>query len=62
MDWTIVRPASLTNGRATGLVRVLTNLDGVTAGRVSRADVAGFIVEHLATDDFRKTAVVLLTN
>ena len=60
-DWTIVRPGPLTNGSATGLVRALTDLDGVTAGRVSRADVAGFIVEHLATDDFRKTSV-LLTN
>ena len=58
-DWTIVRPGALTNGSATGLVRALTNLDGVTAGRVSRADVAGFIVEHLATDEFRKTAVLL---
>lgn len=59
VDWTIVRPGALTNGPATGLVRALTNLEGVTAGKVSRADVAGFIVEHLATGDFRKTAVLL---
>ena len=61
VDWTIVRPGALTNGAATGLVRALTNLDDITAAKVSRADVAGFIVEHLASDEFRKTAV-LITN
>lgn len=61
VDWTIVRPGTLTNGPATGLTRALTNLKGVRAGRVSRADVAAFIVEHLATNEYRKTAV-LLTN
>ncbi len=59
VDWTIVRPGTLTNGPATGLARALTDLTGVRAGRVSRADVAAFIVEHLATDEFRKTAVLL---
>jgi putative NADH-flavin reductase len=59
VDWTIVRPGRLTNAPATGLVRALTDLKGVTAGKVSRADVAGFIVEHLETSEFRKTAVLL---
>jgi uncharacterized protein YbjT (DUF2867 family) len=59
VDWTIVRPGTLTNGPATGLARVLTDLEGVTAGRVSRADVAAFIVENLQTDDFRRTTVLL---
>jgi putative NADH-flavin reductase len=58
VDWTIVRPGSLTNGPATGLARALTDLQGVTAGRVSRADVAEFIVLHLETGDFRRTAVL----
>jgi len=61
LDWTIVRPGALTNGPATGLARALTDLTGVTAGKVSRADVAAFIVEHLQTGEFRRTAV-LLTN
>lgn len=59
VDWTIVRPGALTNGPATGLTRALTELQGVRAGRVSRADVAAFIVEHLDTDEYRKTAVLL---
>jgi len=61
LDWTIVRPGALTNGPATGLARALTDLSGVTAGKVSRADVAAFIVENLETGEFRRTAV-LLTN
>jgi uncharacterized protein YbjT (DUF2867 family) len=60
VDWTILRPGRLTNGRATGIPRALTNLDGVKGGSVARADVAGFIVEHLATDEFRKTIVSLM--
>jgi uncharacterized protein YbjT (DUF2867 family) len=59
VDWTIVRPGTLTNGPATGLARALTYLEGVTAGKVSRADVAAFIVKNLQTDDFRRTAVLL---
>ena len=56
-----MRPGTLTSGPATGLVRVLTDLQGVTAGKVSRADVAAFIVENLETGEYRRTAV-LLTN
>ena len=59
VDWTIVRPGMLTNAPATGLVRALTDLEGVTVGKVSRADVAGFIVDHLRTGEYRKTAVLL---
>jgi putative NADH-flavin reductase len=59
VDWTIVRPGILTNGTPTGLTRALTDLEGVTAGRVSRSDVAGFIVENLEGGDFRRTAVLL---
>jgi uncharacterized protein YbjT (DUF2867 family) len=59
VDWTIVRPGRLTNGPATGLVRALTNLAGVTAGKVSRKDVAAFIIENLDTPDYRGEAVLL---
>jgi putative NADH-flavin reductase len=46
-EWTIVRPGFLTNGPLTGDYRVLTELQGVTAGRISRADVAHFILQEL---------------
>ena len=46
-DWLIVRPGFLTNGPKKGKYRVLTDLNGVTAGRISRADVADFILNQL---------------
>lgn len=48
LDWTIVRPGFLTNGPATGEYRALTDLAGVSAGAISRADVAHFILQELA--------------
>jgi putative NADH-flavin reductase len=47
LDWTIVRPGTLTNGIRTGRVRALTDLRGITVGKVSRADVAWFILDRL---------------
>jgi len=46
LDWTIVRPAILTNGRATGRYKVLTAPESWHNGFVSRADVAEFLVER----------------
>jgi putative NADH-flavin reductase len=46
-DWTIVRPGFLTNGPLTGNYRVITDLTGITAGRISRADVAHFVLGEL---------------
>jgi putative NADH-flavin reductase len=47
-DWTIVRPGFLTNGSLTGNYRVITDLRGVTASKISRADVAHFILLELS--------------
>ncbi len=41
IHWTIVRPGMLTNGPRTGRFRALTDLTGITVGKISRADVAG---------------------
>ncbi len=46
LDWIIVRPGFLTNGSLTGKYRVLTDLAGVTSGKISRADVAHFLVSQ----------------
>lgn len=43
LEWTIVRPATLTNGTARGRYRVVTDLAGVTLRSISRADVAEFL-------------------
>jgi putative NADH-flavin reductase len=58
-DWTIVRPGFLTNGPLTGRYRVLTDLRGITAGRISRADVAHFMLTELATNRYLKQTPLL---
>ena len=47
IDWLIVRPAGLTNGKHTGTYRVINDLTGVTARRISRLDVADFILSQI---------------
>lgn len=51
LDWTIVRPGGLTDGPLTGSYR--SGLDkSIKATRVSRADVADFIVRELAEGQY----------
>jgi putative NADH-flavin reductase len=58
-DWLIVRPAFLTNGPRRGRYRVLTELEGVTAGKISRADVAEFMLNQLeGMTYFRQTPLL----
>lgn len=52
LDWVIVRPGILTNDPAKGNYRVLTDLTGVTAGKISRADVADFVLQQLTDDRY----------
>lgn len=47
LDWTIVRPGGLTDGPATGAYTVATD-SSITAGQVSRADVAAFVLQQVA--------------
>lgn len=58
-DWTIVRPAFLTNGPLTKKYQVITDLSGVTAGKISRADVAHFILEELVANRYLGKAPLL---
>jgi putative NADH-flavin reductase len=48
-DWIIVRPGFLTDGPLTQRYRVLTDLTGVTAGKISQADVAHFMLENIVS-------------
>jgi uncharacterized protein YbjT (DUF2867 family) len=59
VDWTIVRPAALTHGEATGLYQTLTEPPAGRAKRIARADVADFIVDQLDAPDYvRRTVFV----
>ncbi|MGH9697727.1 MAG: NAD(P)-dependent oxidoreductase [Bryobacteraceae bacterium] len=61
LEWTIVRPGLLTNSLATGQYRVLTAPNDWRFGRVSRADVADFLVRQI-DDRALIGATPLLTN
>lgn len=50
--WIIVRPGFLTNGPRTGHYRVLTNLQGIRGGKISRADVADFMLSQAKSPQF----------
>lgn len=52
LDWTMVMPPMLTNGRPTGTYRV--DGDALPAGssRISRADVADFMVQQLTSREW----------
>jgi putative NADH-flavin reductase len=52
LDWNAVRPVILTNGPYTGRYRVVA--EGIPQGgyRVSRADVADFMIRQLTSDEF----------
>jgi uncharacterized protein YbjT (DUF2867 family) len=59
IEWLIVRPGFLTNDPRTGKYRAIENLSGVTAGKISRLDVADFILKQLiAPTYFGKTPLL----
>jgi len=58
-DWTIVRPGFLTNGPLTGHYRVITDLTGIKAGKISRADVAHFMLGELSENRYLGRAPLL---
>jgi putative NADH-flavin reductase len=59
VDWTIVRPGRLTDERAEHHYWVVGNVDRVTGGSISRADVAHFIVAAIESGQDARAAVML---
>ena len=59
LDWTLVYPTWLTNGPRTGKYRVGEQLVMQGMAKISRADVADFMLAQLSTDQWiRRTAVI----
>ncbi|TKV76162.1 SDR family oxidoreductase [Rhizobium sp. AU243] len=50
--WIIVRPGFLTNGPRTGFYRALIDLQDIHGGRISRLDVADFILSEAKSPQF----------
>ncbi|MDX2176497.1 MAG: SDR family oxidoreductase [Candidatus Sumerlaeia bacterium] len=59
LDWTIVRPAELTNGPALGNVRTITDYQREPASTISRSDVARFLVTCCASAALPKQCYVI---
>lgn len=53
LDWTIIRPGNLTNGHLTGVYRHgFAATDKATKLKISRADVADFMLKQLMDDTY----------
>ena len=59
LEWTIVRPAMLTNGPATGKFREIIDISGVTAKKISRSDVAAYVLRAVAAPQTVGTTVLI---
>jgi len=57
LEWVIVRPALLTDGPRTGAYRIATAEEDLPGGKVSRADMAAFVVRQLTEDRYVGQAV-----
>lgn len=62
LDWVILRPAILTDDPAQGNVRVFAAATGETAHKMSRADLAAFMLAQLATDAHLQQTVTIATS
>jgi len=59
IEWIIVRPGFLTNGKLTKDYKVFIDLKRVTAGKISRKDVAHFIINQFESNEYiRKTPLL----
>lgn len=62
LDWTVVRPAVLTDDEPIGAVRVVEPISGEKARKISRADLASFIVAQLTDAAHVGRAVTVATS
>jgi putative NADH-flavin reductase len=62
LNWTVVRPGILTNGKRTGQVRAMTTPDTYRPGSISRADVAVFILDCLEQRSFVHQTPLILSS
>jgi putative NADH-flavin reductase len=57
VEWVLVRPPILSDSDATGSVRIVP--PGETAHKITRADLAQFLVDQLTSDKFLRQAVTV---
>jgi putative NADH-flavin reductase len=59
LDWVIVRPAMFREGTPSGEFEAVTDVRGVTLTRVSRAEVAAFLLDQLTDGRYLRKAVFI---
>jgi len=59
LDWIILRPAILTDDAATGNVRVFASETGEKAHKITRADLAAFMLAQLSGDQYLHKSVTI---
>lgn len=59
VDWTIVRPAGLTDEPPTGQYHATVNPDEIRTGSISCADVAAFFLDCLQDDKWKRSIAMI---
>lgn len=62
LEWTLVRPGHLVDGEATGKITFFEPGHGETAHKITRADVAAFMLDALAEGTYKQQAVNIASN
>lgn len=62
LEWTLVRPGHLVDGEPTGKITFFEPGHGETAHKITRADVAVFLIDALASGDYKQQAVNIASN
>lgn len=62
LEWTLVRPGHLVDGEATGEIRFFEPGHGETAHKITRSDVAAFMLDALAAGTYKQQAVNIASN
>ncbi len=62
LEWVIVRPAILTDDPASGRVHVYSEDDGEKAHKISREDLAAFMIDQLSSDEHLRRSVTIASS
>ncbi len=62
LEWVILRPAILTDDPASGRVRVYSEDNGEKADKISRVDLAAFMVDQLSSDEHLRRSVTIASS
>lgn len=62
LEWTLVRPGHLVDGEATGKIHFFEPGSGEFAHKITRADVASFMLDLLANGLYKQQAVNIASN